>query len=244
MRVLILRDNHLRFLAVLFIVIALAGSCSADSMVADGRPTWGNSSDHTEPKPDSKGRAGHWWWPQPLDSGKPETATKRNGGRVFAPWRQPEETISVEPTPPCPEQPPPREPDRHLVLNNVLFPSDSADLTIWAKADLELTASELAWYFEYSPRDKIMCIGHTDDIGTESYNVALGLRRAKAVVDYLIAQGVDAGSLQMESVGESEPQVPNDTPQNRALNRCVEYRVVRPPEHRRFQPPPSAISYE
>ena len=148
-----------------------------------------------------------------------------NGGRVFAPWTPVEKTISVEPTPPYPEQPPPREPERRLILNNVLFPSDSADLTKWGRAEVNRTVNELKqWrWFEHHRNDKIICIGHTDAIGSDSYNMKLGLLRAQTVAEYMISQGIGADFVQAKSVGESESIVPNDTPTNRALNRCVEF---------------------
>lgn len=244
MKTFTLSGHRFWIAAVLLFAATFAGTCPADNIAVEEKTTWGNSPGLTAPKLDSKGRAGHWWWPKPSGRKESETHKKGNGGRVFAPWAPAKETVSVEPTPPYPEQPPPREPERHLILNNVLFPSDSADLTIWGKADLERTATELAWYFEYNPRDKIICIGHADDIGSESYNMELGLRRAKAVVDYLVTHGIGDSFLQIQSVGESKPLVPNDTPQNRALNRCVEYEIVLAPEFRRFQPRTDTNSHE
>ncbi len=211
--------QHSWIAALLLFATTFAGSCPADSIAANEKTTWGNTPGLTAPKPDSKGRAGHWWWPKPLEHDK----KGGNGGRVFAPWTPVEETISVEPTPPYPEEPSPLEPERRLILNNVLFPSDSAELTKWAKAELERTVAELTWWFERYRNDKIICIGHTDDIGRDSYNMDLGLRRAKAVADYLISQGIGADFVQAKSVGEPESIVPNDTPTNRALNRCVEF---------------------
>lgn len=209
MQIFTLRGQHLWIAAVLLFATTLAGTCTADIIVMDEKTTWGNSPGLTAPKPDSKGRAGHWWWPKPSGREESGTSKKGNGGRIFAVWTPVEETVSVEPTPPYPAQP--REPEWHLRLDLVLFPTDSATLSTPAEALLKQTATDLKRWLVQNPRDTIVCVGHTDDIGSESYNMELGLRRAKVVADYMIDQGVDAGALQLESAGESDPQVPNDT---------------------------------
>lgn len=237
MKTITLCGHHFWIAATLLFTTTFAGTCPADSIAVDEKTTWGNSPCLTAPKPDSKGRAGHWWWPKPSGRWGSWTSKKGNGGRIFAPWTRAEETDSAEPAPPYPEQPPPREPEWHLRLDLVLFPTDSAALSTPAEALLKRTATDLLRWLAQYPRDTIVCVGHTDDIGGGSYNMDLGLRRAKAVADYLITQGIDAASLQVESEGESDPQVPNDTIWNRALNRRVAYRIVLPPEERRFQPP-------
>ncbi|MEM9761138.1 MAG: OmpA family protein [Pseudomonadota bacterium] len=59
-------------------------------------------------------------------------------------------------------------------------------------------------------------VGHTDLVGSESYNNRLGLRRAQRVVNYLVAKGVDRNRLEaVESRGESEPVVQTDGPEVR-----------------------------
>lgn len=65
----------------------------------------------------------------------------------------------------------------------------------------------------------ITCIGHTDSIGTEEYNMALGLRRAKALKALLVKYGAPIQNISTKSRGENEPVAPNDTKENRAKNR-------------------------
>lgn len=65
-------------------------------------------------------------------------------------------------------------------------------------------------------------IGHTDSTGSESYNQALSERRARAVEEYLIGQGVADYRLSAEGRGEYEPRESNATEAGRALNRRVE----------------------
>ncbi len=68
--------------------------------------------------------------------------------------------------------------------------------------------------------------GHTDNVGTDEYNMRLSLRRANAVKDYLAKRfGIDPKTLTPKGFGESMPVASNDTPEGRQLNRRVE--VVR-----------------
>ena len=68
--------------------------------------------------------------------------------------------------------------------------------------------------------------GHTDSTGPEEYNLGLSQRRAGAVQDYLISQGISEDRLTMEGKGETEPLVSNDTREGRAQNRRIEFIVT------------------
>ena len=61
-----------------------------------------------------------------------------------------------------------------------------------------------------------------DLVGSAAYNEALGRRRANAVVNYLVSQGVAADRLTARGYGEDRPRFPNDSEANRAKNRRVE----------------------
>jgi len=63
--------------------------------------------------------------------------------------------------------------------------------------------------------------GHADELGTREYNLALGERRANAVRDFLVLQGVDAGSLEVISYGEERPAQEGSSESARAMNRRV-----------------------
>jgi outer membrane protein OmpA-like peptidoglycan-associated protein len=65
--------------------------------------------------------------------------------------------------------------------------------------------------------------GHSDNRGAAAYNLRLSERRAAAVRKYLVAHGVEADRLVSRGYGLSRPLVPNDTEQNRALNRRVQF---------------------
>lgn len=65
--------------------------------------------------------------------------------------------------------------------------------------------------------------GHTDDVGSESFNQALSEQRAQAAVDYLIAAGVDPQRVVAVGYGESRPIGDNSTEEGRAINRRIEF---------------------
>ncbi|MDX2290541.1 MAG: OmpA family protein [Hyphomicrobiaceae bacterium] len=67
--------------------------------------------------------------------------------------------------------------------------------------------------------------GHTDDLGTGSFNMSLSEQRAQAVAAYLTKAGITAQQLQARGFGESRPIAPNTTPSSRARNRRIEFTV-------------------
>jgi OOP family OmpA-OmpF porin len=67
----------------------------------------------------------------------------------------------------------------------------------------------------------VVVTGHTDSVGTDEYNMRLGLRRAESVKAYLVSQGVAANQIQTASRGKREPVADNRTAAGRALNRRV-----------------------
>ncbi|MGC4084579.1 MAG: OmpA family protein [Vicinamibacterales bacterium] len=70
-----------------------------------------------------------------------------------------------------------------------------------------------------NPGKNIVIEGHTCNIGTAEYNLALGERRARSVVDYLTSRGVAAGRLEIRSYGEEQPKFDNSREETRRLNR-------------------------
>ncbi len=70
-----------------------------------------------------------------------------------------------------------------------------------------------------SPGKNMVIEGHTCNIGTAEYNLALGERRARSVVEYLTSRGVSAGRLEIRSYGEERPKFDNAREETRRLNR-------------------------
>ncbi len=74
---------------------------------------------------------------------------------------------------------------------------------------------------------KIKIEGNCDEFGTDEYNYALGLKRAKAVKDAMAAEGVDTGKMVIVSYGESNPVCSSPTDSCYARNRRVDLRLAR-----------------
>jgi len=68
-------------------------------------------------------------------------------------------------------------------------------------------------------------IGHTDSKGSDEYNQGLSERRASAVKDYMVSEGIDGGIIDVSGEGESNPVADNSTDEGRALNRRVDVHV-------------------
>jgi len=100
----------------------------------------------------------------------------------------------------------------------VEFDFDKANVKFLYNNDIEKVASLLKAY----PKTNVELDGYTDSIGTEEYNMELGLRRAESVKKYLVEKfGIDASRISTKSFGESMPVDTNDTPAGRQNNRRV-----------------------
>ncbi|MBV6440819.1 MAG: OmpA family protein [Haliscomenobacteraceae bacterium CHB4] len=100
----------------------------------------------------------------------------------------------------------------------VLFDFDKADLRPEAGAELD----SLVIFLKKYPASELGIAGHTDDAGSEEYNLDLSERRAKAVFDYLISKEIPAERLRSRGFGERRPVADNTTEEGRQKNRRVE----------------------
>ena len=73
---------------------------------------------------------------------------------------------------------------------------------------------------------RIEISGHTDNVGSAKTNIRLSADRAKAVVDYLVKQGIPESNLEYQGYGFSQPIAPNTTEDGRAQNRRVEFKIL------------------
>lgn len=89
-----------------------------------------------------------------------------------------------------------------------------------------LALDKLLKIFAEYPETNILIEGHTDDVGTDAYNLGLSQRRAEAVGNYLRNTGLSSDRLIIRWYGESQPKVANDTKENRALNRRVQFVIT------------------
>jgi OOP family OmpA-OmpF porin len=109
-----------------------------------------------------------------------------------------------------------------MVLRGVNFDFDKSNIRADARPVLDEAAQTLKEYGDV----RISVGGHTDSRGTDQYNQALSVRRAKSVADYLAARGVARSRMQIDGYGESRPVASNDTDDGRAQNRRVELTVL------------------
>lgn len=107
---------------------------------------------------------------------------------------------------------------------------DSGILFDFNKAELKENAKEniqnLAATMKNNPETNIMVIGHTDDVGSDSYNMSLSERRAQAVKAFTATQGIPSNRLSTHGKGEAEPIAANTTETGRSNNRRVEIVIV------------------
>lgn len=105
--------------------------------------------------------------------------------------------------------------------SGILFGFDSSTLQPQAKENIYKLADILKKY----PDSNILVAGHTDSDGAEQYNQSLSERRAKAVSDYTMMQGVSSSRLSVVGLGETEPIATNSTESGKQLNRRVEIAI-------------------
>ncbi|CUH08405.1 Minor outer membrane protein Omp16 [Jannaschia seosinensis] len=96
------------------------------------------------------------------------------------------------------------------VPSTINFPFDSAQLTAEARAALDQQAN----FMRQFPEVRFSVYGHTDLVGPDAYNKALGRRRAQAAVNYLSQRGISTDRLEaLVSFGENRPLIPTPTPE-------------------------------
>lgn len=102
--------------------------------------------------------------------------------------------------------------------SDILFEVNSAQLNASSRATLDQASNV---FLEY-PKTAIIAQGHTDSTGSEEHNQALSERRARAVVNHLVGNGVDASRMTSVGYGESHPIASNDDSAGRSRNRRVD----------------------
>ncbi len=116
----------------------------------------------------------------------------------------------------------PLEVNATIVLHNVFFDVNKFDL----KAESQVELDKVVQLLKDNPSLKIQISGHTDNVGKPADNLALSNNRAKAVVSYLIANGIPASRLSAKGFGETQPVADNKTEDGRAKNRRTEMKVI------------------
>jgi outer membrane protein OmpA-like peptidoglycan-associated protein len=115
-----------------------------------------------------------------------------------------------------------KEDGRVAISGGILFETNTATLAPTA-ANLLTKLSDV---MKKNPNLKVAVVGHTDNTGDFNYNLQLSQRRAKAMVDALVKDGVAAARLAAVGVGPLSPVAPNNAPEGRAQNRRVELVLI------------------
>jgi outer membrane protein OmpA-like peptidoglycan-associated protein len=108
-------------------------------------------------------------------------------------------------------------------LNNVFFDFDKWALRPESNIELDRVVKLLA----ENPAIVIEMSAHTDSRGSDDYNFTLSDNRARSVMEYILSKGIAPGRISSKGYGETVPVVPNDTDENRQLNRRVEFKIVK-----------------
>lgn len=104
----------------------------------------------------------------------------------------------------------------------ILFEFDKA----LVKKDSYGELQSLVNLLQMNPSLKVSLEGHTDAMGSESYNINLSKNRVNAVKDFLIYNGIPEGRIIIEHHGETKPRQSNETTEGRQSNRRVDIRII------------------
>ncbi|NWF89622.1 MAG: OmpA family protein [Ignavibacteriaceae bacterium] len=111
--------------------------------------------------------------------------------------------------------------EKRWILVGVNFEFGSATLT---KESFPILLNAMQVLTDH-PEMKIEIQGHTDNVGSESFNMMLSQRRANVVLDYLVANGISESRLVAKGYGESMPIADNNLDEGRTLNRRIEFKI-------------------
>jgi outer membrane protein OmpA-like peptidoglycan-associated protein len=109
--------------------------------------------------------------------------------------------------------------EQALIPENLVtyFAFDKSEFNSDAKTDKYFNESNA--FLNQNPQARLNITGHTDAVGSDEYNQALGYRRAQSMQHYFESKGLTADKIIIESRGEKEPADNNSTPAGRANNR-------------------------
>lgn len=109
-----------------------------------------------------------------------------------------------------------------IVLNNINFNFDSYIL-------LKSSEDELSSFCQFlidNPELRFRIDGHTDNIGTDEYNLDLSIKRAKSVYNWLVNKGIQPSRLEYTGFGKRQPLINSTDDNSRGINRRVEVRII------------------
>ena len=115
------------------------------------------------------------------------------------------------------------KPNKLIVLHNIYFEFDKADLHPRSERELQ----QLVAIMNNDPMMEIEIIGHTDDMGSDAYNMQLSRMRAYSVKKYLVENNIAESRLLISGKGDTEPLATNATEGGRQKNRRIEFRILK-----------------
>ncbi|MDR2010250.1 MAG: OmpA family protein [Bacteroidales bacterium] len=131
-----------------------------------------------------------------------------------------------------------QESHKEVIVENILFDFDDYSIKSVYKTNLD----KITEYMKNNPSAKIKLIGYTDDHGTNAYNLELSEKRAQSVKNYLVNNGVNPKSIEVDNLGAKNPVAQNkttdgeDNPEGRTYNRRVDIKVLQQGENELLQP--------
>jgi len=109
-----------------------------------------------------------------------------------------------------------------VVLKNIFFETGKATLKSESFTELE----NVIKFLNDNATVRLEISGHTDNVGSLKSNTKLSQDRAQSVVNYLVTKGIAASRLEAKGYAFSQPLSTNDTPDGRAQNRRVEFKIL------------------
>ena len=153
----------------------------------------------------------------------PATAAPGCDGAIVpaaAPAPAPVAAVPAKPAAPKPVAPPAAT--KVTYAADAFFDFDKSVLKPEGKAKLD----DLVGKIKGINLEVIIAVGHTDAVGSDSYNQKLSVRRSESVKSYLVSKGIEKNRVYTEGKGEKQPVADNKTSEGRAKNRRVEIEVV------------------
>ena len=116
--------------------------------------------------------------------------------------------------------------EKEIILKEIFFEFNKSNITPEGAFELD----KLVQVMQHNQNIVIMAKAHTDNRGTDQYNMDLSDRRAKSTVQYIISKGIDKSRITGKGYGESEPKVDckeNCTEEEHAENRRSEFLIIK-----------------
>jgi peptidoglycan-associated lipoprotein len=184
------RGRHTLVVSVLVLAAALAGCAKRPATTAATAPPPTGTAVTTTPPPTA----------QPPMAAAPARPSD-GAGTTPAPAPSTPPSTAAPSTPTGGARPSPKEFVSVPELRDIFFDFDKYDIRPEDSKTLDANA---AW-LKANPNQLVLIEGHCDERGTNEYNLALGERRAKAAMNYLVSQGVQASRITIISYGEERP---------------------------------------